>query len=487
MPNQAEVVIVAGGKEHVFPPGFDPKRAAAIVKAQSGAQAPVAPPATAESGSFAGMAGDVLKGAGKGLVNTVVGLGDLAGRAGLNKLTGGTPEMFQQVRDEFATPTNTAQKIGMGGEQIAEFFLPGGIATRGAKLASSVIPKTLARAGTEALSAGAVTAAQGGNPLTAAGTAAAFPVVGRAIEPVIQGLRSGATRQVVKALGPTKEEFKAIAERRAPEVIQRGLVGGRQKLKEKATQQVRQAGRLVDDALKTYAKDRVSKKPIIDALEEAKKPFIDTPARGRPVVLDSRAVKQIQGLQNTLDTYGDDLSVESLVKIRRAWDTVVDQAGGYAHRRAGAIGLPLKEQSEAWAKREGANAIRRVLAEDKPDLAKLNAEYAFWKDIQDVLKQTLQRTAPQERSLLSGMFAAATAGGAGGGMLAAGGGVMPGVGAAVVAGFATKKLIQAVRSPQWRLVSAQAKNALADALASGNTERVNRTIGRVVAATSGQR
>ena len=36
MPEQQEVVIVgADGKEHVFPPGFDPKRAAAIVRGQS--------------------------------------------------------------------------------------------------------------------------------------------------------------------------------------------------------------------------------------------------------------------------------------------------------------------------------------------------------------------------------------------------------------------------------------------------------------------
>jgi len=441
---------------------------------------------------------DLAQGFGKGAANTAIGLGDLAGRAStpfapgltLNKLTGATPETFASARKAFATPENTAQKIGSGAEQIAEFFLPAGMAGRGAAAAAKFMPKALARAGTEALSAGAVTAAQGGHPLTAAATAGVFPIAGKlagsVAGPVAKRLRGKAVEQVVQALGPTKERFKAMAEKRAPELLKRGFVGSREALEAKARDATRVAGEQIDEALKQFAAQPVSVKPIVEALESAKAPFLDTTGSGLPVALDTRAVNQLSSLQNTIEKYGAEISVESLVKVRRAWDAVVSQAGGYAHRGGGAIGIPLKEQSEAWAKREGANAIRRVLAEDVPELAALNKEFAFWKDVRDVVGQTLKRTKPQEKGLVEKIVGTGAGGGVLGGTLAHGTAILPAASMALVAGVAAKNLVRAFKSPRWKTLSAQTKSRLADALESGNPERINLAVGRVVAATTGR-
>ncbi len=93
--------------------------------------------------------GDFLQGIGKGAMNTLapvvggVAYGVQKGAKALGvpaNLLGTVPDSagsaISNVRDQ-AVPTNTAQKIGYGGEQAAEFFVPGGAEEAGAaKLAS---------------------------------------------------------------------------------------------------------------------------------------------------------------------------------------------------------------------------------------------------------------------------------------------------------------------------------------------------------------
>src|SRR5262249_8106536 len=113
------------------------------------------------------------------------------------------------------------------------------------------------------------------------------------------------------------------------------------------------------------------------------------------VEFEPRAIRQLSGLQQIMDDLGPTTTVAQLRAVRQAWDKVVAQAGGYAQRASGSIGVPLNDQSEAWAKREGAGAIRKLLEADVPELAAINKEWSFWKNLDDVLTQTMQRTQPQ--------------------------------------------------------------------------------------------
>lgn len=336
--------------------------------------------------------------------------------------------------------------------------------------------------------------------------AAARPVAAAA-QRAARPLQQTAQRQVVQALGPTKERFKAIAERRAPEVLRRGLGGSRESLQAQAATRARAAGQQIDELLTREGGRTLNPQAVIDALEQAKAEFQDVRrvsfaeaaksglrrspgarvVNGMveiPVVFEPRAVAQLTDLQRILRELGPEARVDQIVGVRRAWDKVVSQAGGFQHRRAGGIGQPLADTSEAAAKRTATTAIRKLLDDEMPDLAAINKEFAFWKDLDDVLRQTIQRTQAQGPGLLgrvregAGQVAGAVVGGAAGGPLGAGAG-------AIITGQLAKAAHAAFTSPRWRLVSARTKAQLAEALASGNPERISSALGRVSAVTGG--
>lgn len=393
----------------------------------------------------------------------------------------------------FFDPKNAAERAGQLVENAAEFAAPGGLIKAGAAKVASAAPKaaTVARAGLEAVSAGTVAAAQGGNPLSAALTAGAGSAVASKVAAAAPGLRDAANKKVVQALGPTKERFKAMAERLAPEMLKRGMRGSRASMLAAASEAAEAAGQRVDDALQAHARDRVGVQPVIEALEAAKNTFRTTTqmpamdavkkgvaAKARDlgnglveldVVFEPRAIKQLDGLQRIVGELGDSATVEQLVSIRRAWDHVVDQAGGFAHRAGGAVGQPLSDQTEAWAKREATSAIRKVLAEAAPDLAAVNREFAFYKGLKDVLTQTMQRTQPHGPGL--GRQVAEMAG------AAAGSG--SGVGTAVLTGKLAGMARAVFTSPRYRMVDASLRNALADAIESGSVGRITGQLARI--------
>lgn len=718
-----EVVIRAqDGSEHVFPPGFDPKKAAEIVRTKS-APAPAAPPTSGfiapagdnsfewgriNPGAAKEYAGNVLDagiGAAKGVANTVIGLGEafynyVPGVKQLSDAVNGQPAVEdpslsnvvtgQAPRNAFegarraVAPTNTAQRIGQGAEQIAEFFIPAGAAEKtAATIATKAAPlfrnaprlvqaasRTVPRMVTEAAAAGAVTGAQGGDATTGAVMGAAGPIINAGVTAAAGKLKEGAQKLVVQALGPTKERYKAIAERLAPEMLKRGIRGSREGMIEQAAAKLETAGEAVDDALQQFGERHVGTKPLVDALETTKDAFrttavsapkaaADAPAffvgragatedevwfkaladakkngykgsvgelraafndrvaqakaleaemaqssaeygheaflstirdlgglrpfsrdihrnkmRGdyqsivnafnnkglwgqqggasifrnkglaaddmvqqlqndprwkhlvsdetdllglldeigragptkasgkgiedylqaagvRPgapwwneagaagpkvVEFEPRAIRQIEKLQNVLVDLGEEARVDQLVAIRRAWDHVVKQAGGFDHRAPGGIGIPLKDTTEAWAKREGAGAIRRLLNEEVPELTAINKEFSFWKNLHDVLEQTQKRTQPQGPGL--GRQVAEVAGAAAG----SGSGVTTAFALGKVARFADSVM----RGPRWRMASAQMKDSLADAIMEGNLQKITTTLGRIAAGGASQ-
>jgi hypothetical protein len=295
----------------------------------------------------------------------------------------------------------------------------------------------------------------GGAKLAAAGA--------RAVQRrVVPALRQQAGKKVEQALGPTKERFKAMTRRITPEILKRNLHGSRASILKQAEDAAEAAGTQIDDAVAQYGERPANTEPIIRALETAKSAFRTRGTNGALVEYEPRSIRQLERLQQVLVDLGPDPSVGQVIAIRRAWDRVVDQAGGFAHRAGGAIGIPLKDQSEAWAKREATAAIRRVLGSEVPELSALNKEFTFWKSLEDILTQTLQRTAPQHGGLHQVVVEAAGAAAAS----------SRGLGAAWATGKVAGLLSRVVTSPRWRLMDARVRNRLAEALASGSADRV---------------
>lgn len=451
-----------------------------------------------------GVAGDVGVGALKGAGDTFNNLGRLTlhapivGRflkAANTAMYGMTPEQQDVAFSELEkslTASNTSQRVGKVGEQIAETVIPASkIAGAGEVAARVVAPhlapavgevaaRVLPRALVEGAGMAGVSAAQGGNPIVGGALGAAAPAVGEAINSMAPALRTAAEKKVVQALGATKERYKAVAERLAPGILQRGLWGSRETLQAHAAETLSDVGQQIDAALAKHGAEQVGIAPITDALEKAKDAFRATnPTTGEIVQIEPRAIQQLAGLQTVVTALGPDATVENLTAVRRAWDKVVSQAGGFEHRAGVAIGVPLKDQSEAWAKREGAGAIRKLLADEFPDMAAINKEYSFWKGLSDVLTQTLKRTQPQGPGL--GRTLAEGAGSIVGGAAGSAAGPAGAVGGAVFAGKVAAMAKTAFESPRWKLVDARMKSALADAIQSGSASRMAMTLSRISA------
>jgi len=491
---------------HIKAQLWDLKAAAAPVPEP--APAPESPEAVTPglTGRVLGAVGDVAIGAAKGAGQTATNLGRLVQKVpGVSRAvdalysTPGLSEQAFTVADRVLAPTNTAQSIGKGVEQLAEVVVPGGAVSR-----SVAGARLLPKMATEAASLATLSTAQGGDPVTGAVVGAAIPAAGAALRAVPASLRASAEKKVAQALGATKERFKALAEKRAPEILKRGLGGSRSSLLADATAHAKEAGQAIDDVLKVAGDQRVPTGPVVDALEEAKAAFQQvrrlsigeasrtglarSPAAKVigstvevPVVIDARPIEQLGKLQQTIRELGDDASVEQLVAVRRVWDDVVARAGGFAHRSGSQFGVPLAEQTEAWAKREATKSIREVLAEEVPDLAKVNAEYAFWKDLKDVLTATQKRTQAQKTGLASTVASIVGAG--------AGFGSGDDLGERVkysLYGMAGGQAYRLLTSASWRFVSAHLRNRLADALESGNTGRVMSAVAQVAGVKASQ-
>ncbi len=464
-------------------------------------------------GSLAGsVSPDVLDTVGNGVIGILKGAGHTAETLGklVHKIPGvssavdavaGTPGLSSNAfaeADKALTPTNTAQRVGYSAEQGAEFLVPAGAAEKGAATIARAVPrftnaprlirvaaKAAPRMATEAAAAGGVSAAQGADPtapaIVAGVTHGASALAGEAVP----ALRAAAEKQVQQFQGPTKERFKAMAERLTPGILQRGLRGSREAVLAQATDAAEQAGQNIDTAIQQFGTRQVGVQPIVDALEKAKDAFRTVrPGNGLVVELEPRALRQLDSLQGIVKDLGPDASVEQLIGVRRAWDKVVDQAGGFSHRGPGGIGMPLKDTTEAAAKLEATTAIRKLLDQKVPELSALNKEFSFWKGLQDVLTQTTQRVQPQKAGV--GQLMAEATGQVVGGTVGSGGGPGAAVGSAFALGKVAKMAQAVFSSPRWQLASAQTKDALAQAIQNNRVSDITAILGRLSAGATAQ-
>lgn len=106
---------------------------------------------------------------------------------------------------QMATPTGTAQAIGKGLGNAAQFLIPGAAEEAGASMLAPTIGKLAARMTTGALGSGVVNVSQGGGFGAGAAAGAAGPVIGKVLKsvaPVIAEQALG-VRGVDRALGKT--------------------------------------------------------------------------------------------------------------------------------------------------------------------------------------------------------------------------------------------------------------------------------------------
>ena len=448
---------------------------AGMVPASTPTERPQQAPASQAGGGILQTGANVVKGVAKGAANTAIGLGEAAntyipGVGAANRAIYGrdTSGDYAAARKEFATPEGTAQKVGFHGEQIGEFFIPTGAAGKVGKAAEVAKAAGLTKAqggtNTEAAASGAITAAIPGAAAARRGLAS---IAGK-----------GAEKEVTRAIlqGGGTAAAKETASGLAPEMIKRGVRGTSEQMLAQARAKVSAVGQQIGDAYKKAAAEGVTipGQGIRDAIKDAAESLTTVNAKGKPVLIEgTQAVAARLGrLDKFVKDLGPDISADHAGKIKTMWDKIVSKAGLYGPKAAASA----TDSADAWAFREASNSIRQILSQATPDIAALNKEFAFWKGLKDVISQTERRKIGH-----AGVGLLPTVGGGSAGAFI--GSAAGGPAGAAVGAMITPKLVAAIRSPWFRTsVSAPLKKALADALASGNAQRLESITGKILAA-----
>jgi hypothetical protein len=419
---------------------------------------------------------DTATGAGKAAARSVLGAGaflreNVPGGQAIHDAAGGDWATVDMANLE---PTNRAQQLGGVAEQVGEFFIPvggvvGGVARRVPALRAAA--PTMRRIVEPAYDAG-LTLAQGGSGGEALVSAALQGVIPSAHRGAGVA-RESAEGSVARSLRPTTTEAKTRAAELAPEMLERGVGGSQGGMLREAQREVGQLGPRIgaEVAEQTQRGATVKTAQFLEDMKAAR-------LRSQSGVGDlvgaipgtGPILAKLDELEKFAAKQGERLSIEHAQAIKQGWDDIVSKSGLYGRH---ADAAPT-DRAAAWVYREGANSMRKLIAEQSPTLKKLNAEFGFWKGLDDVLSATTLRTQGQGAAMtrtLTGGFGGAIVGSSTG---------------SVVEGFLGMAAVNAVarmlQSSRFRSqVAGPLKMKLADALSAGDQGLVLKAITNIAA------
>ena len=370
-------------------------------------------------------------------------------------------------------PIETAK--GLARAQVGEFQKIGAAPTvyeKGAHLAAGLLPvlgPVAARTGEQMVETGDIARGVG------AGAGLLAPFAADAVISKVRQVRGAtqapiverqATQQVAeKVLGPGNPKYKGRAQAIAPDVLARGMKGGRAELAQAAEEGMASAADQIDTAIAQAGgvSADIPVSGIIGKLQARMTELRDS--KGIP--LSDAAAGRIKALQQRITQLkamggkrGSSV-FEDLRKLRDESYRVADEARGY--ERAGNPAMA----TEGWAARELGSAVRETFAERSPAHAAANADYTFFKTLNDVLDPTLGR--PKSLAPPAGVT---------GGSRTVGAVVGSFIGpkAAFVTSVFLPWLKDRMADASWQLMDAQSKMALAQALKRGDVGRMQRVM-----------
>ncbi|MDE2102565.1 MAG: hypothetical protein KGL39_35285 [Patescibacteria group bacterium] len=293
--------------------------------------------------------GNMVLGAGKGMLSTA----DTLGQGALSlytkipfvpgkKTAQQAIQEGQTLKDTALSPQNTAQTIGKTGEQIGEYFIPGGaeksLAEMGGKLASK-IPEALnlgekagnvitgagkiaAGAAASAASGAGVTAAQGGNLGQIKTAAESFGALG-ALGKTFEVLKPSVFRSMAKAgfkMSPAAEAKAASKMQSAAKFMQENGIGGKLFGNDEAKyQKLFKITTSLESALQSSLPKNVMlfKSSVIDSMKESMKEVEKTDLANYPQV-KKQVERAIQSLMERNKKYGT-MSVGEALADKRSF------------------------------------------------------------------------------------------------------------------------------------------------------------------------
>lgn len=212
------------------------------------------------------------------------------------------------------------------------------------------------------------------------------------LAPVVKG---SSEKSYLKALGPTTIAEKKLAEKVVPELTKRKEFGiTRGSLLNKAEENVEKSGEALEKGYEDLPKD--SKVSILPAIKTIKDRQEGLKINGVLPDVSKQEWVQLDRVKSDLINVARarEVSPQTLREFRQVLDqSIVGSKKGFVMTGRGGGKLN--------AQRSMANSLRRVLADKYPDIAKLNKEYSFWSNMNELLSTT----AFKEKSPLSSVHA----------------------------------------------------------------------------------
>ena len=427
----------------------------------------------------------MLEGA-KGAVKSGVGT--------VNRLLGMVSNRQIPINTE---PSNTAQKLGGMVEQAGEFALPA--AGVGAVAKGLPLVNALGQAATAYGVSKVQGASETGSRVNAA-LGALGPVVSEALPVIGQKIRDTAVTQLAQKLtkglaspgpdvtyalktgdvGPDVKQAVGIVRQAASDILDAPIQLGWGKWMTTLARDAAEKGKTLGQAIKgSLGQVMVPVQPILDEFDKLSGQLAEhaIPGKGGSVttiVRNPALGDAIQDLKDIVSKYpGGQISIEHLSDLKRTWDDAV-----YTLATEGKVGVDaaaLANTAKKKAMETGANAIRRVLEQQAPDIAALNEAASHAYRLQSLVKNLYSKqpgVGPLGQSI-----AHSVGGFAGYGVGELIGHPLMGMGAGTTLGG--RLLVKTVESPLFQTFSAARKNMIAKAIAAGDQA------GLVKALTSG--
>jgi hypothetical protein len=195
--------------------------------------------------------------------------------------------------------------------------------------------------------------------------------------------REAAQQVADRVLAPGNPKYKGTAKAIAPEILERKLSGNRLELQQVAEDGMAEAGTRIDQAIQD-AGGIAAPIPAQDIIARLRRSVTDLQdSSGKP--LSGQAAKRISAINeriNQIRSLGGRSGMVSFEDLRKIRDENYDLAA-----RAKAFektGNPILSD-EGWAANETGHAVRETFATRSPAQAAANADFTFFKNLNDVL------------------------------------------------------------------------------------------------------
>lgn len=274
------------------------------------------------------------------------------------------------------------------------------------------------------------------------------------LKPLGKALKTAAVKTYEKALHPTKDILKAKSKEVIPELLSKKVTGSIEDIKQTSKIEAKKVGENIGewwDKLPDGVKKET--KLLSDSLENWTNKY-----KVRGVIVDPNVTTVHDNIATIIKQFGDKVDVKEIRKLKQIWDKIVKKGTKDFTTEA--------TQLKAEALKNIDDTIRDVLSKDYPDLDKLNKEYHFWNNVNDVVSGTNLRKTGQLGTVIKG----------GGSLIGAYIGSHFGPWGAVVGVSLGKKIADVMTSTSWKTVSAVTKNEIGNALIGKNVINLLRSL-----------